>query len=61
MHTHVYTCVIVDEGSPDSHSTDMSISGEEGHCKTLKKEGRSEILVKYIYILNNYSTRARWI
>ena len=51
MHTHVYTCVIVDECSPESHSTDLSISGEEGHCKTLKKEGRSEILVKYIYIL----------
>ena len=51
MHTHVYTCVIVDEGSPESHSTDLSISGEEGHCKTLKKEGRSEILVKYIYII----------
>ena len=46
--THVYTCVIVDEGS-DSHWTDMSISGEEGHRKTLKKEGRSEIFVKYIH------------
>ena len=55
MHTHVYTCVIVDEGSPESHSTDMSISGEEGHCKTLKKEGRSEILVKYIYIYYNFT------
>ena len=30
---------MVDEGSPDSHSTDLNISGEEGHCKTLKKEG----------------------
>ena len=59
MHTHVYTCVIVDEGSPDSHSTDMSISGEEGHCKTLKKEGRSEILVKYIYIYLTIIPRGR--
>ena len=24
---------MVDEGSPDSHSTDLNISGEEGHCK----------------------------
>ena len=55
MHTHVYTCVIVDEGSPDSHSTDMSISGEEGHCKTLKKEGLAFRNIGKIYIYYNFT------
>ena len=41
---------MVDEGSPDSHSTDLNISGEEGHCKTLKKEGRAFRNIGKIYI-----------